>query len=82
MKVQARFFALYRERVGQSTVDFDLADGATVADLVASVMHAYPHLSPDPARMVLAINREYADHNKPLRDGDEAAFIPPVSGGV
>ena len=82
MKVQARFFALYRERVGQSTVDFDLAEGATVADLVASVMQAYPGLSPDPAKLVVAVNREYAEHTEPLRDGDEAAFIPPVSGGV
>ncbi len=82
MKVQARFFALYRERVGQSTVDFDLVDEATVAELVASVMRVYPDLSPDPTKMVVAVNREYVDHDEVLRDGDEAAFIPPVSGGV
>ncbi len=81
MKVHARFFALYRERVGQPAVDFELPDDATVADLVADVMKLHPDFSPDPPRIVVAVGREYVDHRHPLKDGDEAAFIPPVSGG-
>lgn len=81
MKVQARFFALYRERVGQRTLDLELDDGATVADAIDLVMRRYPHFSPDPARIVVAVNREYVNHKHPIKHGDELAFIPPVSGG-
>ncbi len=37
---------------------------------------------PDPDGVVGAINQEYQDHTFPLNDGDEAALIPPVSGGA
>ena len=36
---------------------------------------------PDPERIVVAVNNEYQDHDYVLGDGDEAALIPPVSGG-
>ena len=62
-------------------MDFALEEDATVADLVAEVTRRYPNLSPDPPRIVVAVNREYVDHSHPLKEGDEAAFIPPVSGG-
>ena len=81
MRVQARFFALYRERAGHRVLDFDLPGVATVADLVAEVTRAHPTLWPDPSKVVVAVNREYADHRHSLNDGDEVAFIPPVSGG-
>ena len=81
LKVQGRFFALYRERIGQRTLDFELEDDATVGELVAVVTGQYPNLSPNPPSMVVAVNREYVNHSHPLKDGDEVAFIPPVSGG-
>ncbi|MCH8191023.1 MAG: MoaD/ThiS family protein [Chloroflexi bacterium] len=67
--------------MGQRTIDMELDDGATVGDAVAEVVRRYPAFSPDPARVVVAVNREYVNHNHPLANGDEAAFIPPVSGG-
>ena len=81
LKVQGRFFALYRERIGQRTLDFELEDDATVGELVAVVTGQYPKLSPNPPSIVVAVNREYVNHNHPLKNGDEVAFIPPVSGG-
>ena len=47
----------------------------------ADVMKLHPDFSPDPPRIVVAVGREYVNHRHPLKDGDEAAFIPPVSGG-
>ena len=67
--------------MGQRTIDMELDDGATVADAVAEVVRRYPTFSPEPAQVVVAVNREYVSHSHPLADGDEAAFIPPVSGG-
>lgn len=81
MKITGRFFALYRERVGERVVELDVGDEATVGDLIDAVMRRYPSLSPDPSKLVIAVNREYVNHGHLLHDGDEAAFIPPVSGG-
>ena len=80
--VHALFFALYRERVGANAADLELPDSATVADAVREVARHWPRFSPDPAKVVVAVNREYRNHSYPLQKGDEVAFIPPVSGGV
>jgi len=79
--VHGLFFALYRERVGERALDFELPDGATVEGLVNMVTRQYPNLCANPPSIVVAVNQEYVTHDHPLRDGDEAAFIPPVSGG-
>ena len=82
MKIYARFFALYRERVGQTMVELDLPQDSTVADLVDDVLKRWPDFSPDPSKIVTAANKEYVKHTHVLEDGDEVAFIPPVSGGA
>ena len=81
MKVRVLFFALYRERVGTSHQDMELTEGATVTDLIAALAQEYPQLSSEPRRIVAAVNQEYVDQSHLLREGDEIALIPPVSGG-
>jgi molybdopterin converting factor subunit 1 len=81
--VKVRLFAMLRERAGQSAIDVDVAEGATAAQVTAELgkRHGLTDLL---ARMpvVMAINRDYADAGTVLRDGDELALIPPVSGGA
>ena len=81
MELSVRFFALYRERAGCSVTTVAVPDGATVADLVASVRSLYPRLAPPEVRIVVAVNEEYAEHESLLQAGDEICLIPPVSGG-
>lgn len=81
MKVTGRFFALYRERIGKSVMEIDIEDSSNVEDLVNLVVNTYPSLSSDASKIVVAVNRVYAEHDCVLSDGDEVAFIPPVSGG-
>ena len=50
--------------------------------LIKSVIASYPNLTSDPDNLVVAINQEYQDHSFGLNHGDEAALIPPVSGGT
>ena len=76
-----RLFASYREKVGQGTVEVDLPDGSTVGYLAGEMLRRYPGLVGDPAALVVAVNQEYREHGYALDDGDEAALIPPVSGG-
>ena len=81
MKVAVRFFALYRERAGVSERSWQLSEGATLADLLREIRGAYPDLAPADVEIVAAVNEEYADGGMTLREGDEVALIPPVSGG-
>jgi MoaE-MoaD fusion protein len=76
MNVRVRLFAALRERAGSEEIELDLPDGAVVGD-------ALERLEPftDGIRVVMAVNREYADADLPLQSGDEVALIPPVSGG-
>jgi molybdopterin converting factor subunit 1 len=79
MKISIKLFALYREAVGQRELTWTVAEGTTVADLWQALRDAYPDL-PNVAPTA-AINAEYVSPTAVLRDGDEVAFLPPVSGG-
>lgn len=76
-----RFFAAYREAVGASQIELPLADGADAAALWTALVRQYPALRMLPAPGGYAINDEYVAGNRPLREADEVALIPPVSGG-
>jgi MoaE-MoaD fusion protein len=67
-------FAGLRERAGWSQRELDVA---TVADVWPAL-----GLGEEPAGLLYAVNREYAEPSRELRDGDEVALIPPVSGGA
>jgi molybdopterin synthase catalytic subunit len=75
VRVTIRLFAGLRERAGTSRRE--LEDVARVADVWARL-----ELGDEPAGLLYAVNREYAERDQELRDGDEVALIPPVSGGA
>lgn len=81
MIVQLRFFASLRERLKASAAERAVADGATVGDLWAALCAERPDLQPLGSSVSFAVNREYVERDHVLRDGDEVALIPPVSGG-
>jgi MoaE-MoaD fusion protein len=78
VRVVVRLFAGLRERAGTGEQQVELAEGATAADVWASLAD---RLGERPDGLVLAVNRRYAAEDTPLADGDEVALIPPVSGG-
>lgn len=79
MKVRARFFARYREVVGRAEMELELAEGATVAQVLSYLRQQFPHLPSSP--IMVAVNADYVQPDFVLSPGDEVAFIPPVSGG-
>ena len=81
MTVHLRFFASLRERLKMSAAERTLTDGATVGDLWAALCRERPDLEPLSRSITFAVNREYVERDHRLRDGDEVALIPPVSGG-
>jgi molybdopterin converting factor subunit 1 len=81
MTIRLLLFAAVRDIVGRDEVRLDLAEGSTPADLWARLRTEHPRLAPYQSAPAVAINQAFADPATPLRDGDEVAFIPPVSGG-
>lgn len=77
MSVTVRFFASLAERIGQQQVQLDAARVRTAGE-------AWQLAVPGqclPPNTLIAVNMEYANAEQPLRDGDEVAFMPPVTGG-
>ena len=79
MKVTVKFFARYREIVGDAEIEVEIDNGATVAGLIAKLVGKYPGFPADP--YMVAVNAEYVEPDTILHEGDEAAFFPPFSGG-
>jgi len=76
MSITVRFFASIRERVGRAETRIDSNGISNVADVWTRVVEApwQPHI-------LVAVNMEYARADASVRDGDEVAFFPPVTGG-
>jgi molybdopterin synthase catalytic subunit len=83
MLVQVRLFAILRERAGRDRLEVELGDGATVRDALDALgeNHGLEELL-ERMPVAAAVNREYASEDSALREGDELALIPPVSGGA
>jgi MoaE-MoaD fusion protein len=80
MRLTVRLFAGLRERVGAPTLDLDVPEAGTVADVLGA-LDATPLAGLPERSFIVAVNREYADPGVAVRAGDEVALIPPVSGG-
>lgn len=81
MQVQVLYFASLRDRAGVRQEAIELDDGATLADLKAIVADRHQALQPAIGSAVGSINREFAEPDQTLADGDEVGLFPPVSGG-
>ena len=81
MNVRVVLFAKPRELVGRPSVDLSLPAGATAKEAWLQLSDQY-QLGPLPRSFRCAVNSEYAQWDDALKDGDELAVIPPVSGGA
>lgn len=81
MQITLRYFALWREILGRAEETREVPAGTTVAALCDAVTADQPRLAALRRSTMLMVNQEYAPADAVLRDGDEVAFIPPVSGG-
>ena len=79
--ITARLFARLREQAGTDRELLELPD-ATVADVYRALRERHPELEADLGLIRPARNQSFADWEERVADGDEVAFIPPVSGGA
>jgi molybdopterin synthase catalytic subunit len=81
MRIHVKFFAILRDKTGTAEAAVEVPDGTSAGGAVEAVTQRYPAAREVLARVAVAVNREYASRETVLRDGDELALIPPVSGG-
>jgi molybdopterin converting factor subunit 1 len=81
MLVTIRLFARLRELAGEAELRHDLPDGATVREAWDSLARQFPQLAAYERSLSAAVNADYARFTTTLQEGDEVAFLPPVSGG-
>ena len=81
MRVRVLFFGLLSDVVSRREEEVDLKEGARISDLLGHYTAAFPNLSPLLSSVAVSVNREYAPVSTVLRDRDEVALLPPVSGG-
>lgn len=80
MKLTLLAFGIAKDITGQRFSEIELPEHSTVTDLRKILAGQYPVLN-DLAALRFAINSEYAQEEDTLKEGDEVALIPPVSGG-
>lgn len=77
MSITVKYFAILRERMGRDQELLEPDKAATVAEVWSAVSEGQSL----PANILMAINMEYVEASHAVKDGDEVAFFPPVTGG-
>lgn len=77
------FFAKYREHIGLSRLQMPSAALKEVADVVVELQGLYKDRAGflNEQNLLIAVNQELATETTSIKDGDEIAFFPPVTGG-
>ena len=81
MRVTIRLFARLRDMAGAGELVRDVEDPATVQTIWDALVAELPALAEYERTMSVAVNADYARMGASVQDGDEVAFLPPVSGG-
>jgi molybdopterin synthase sulfur carrier subunit len=81
MSIRVLFFASLAEITGSREKTVDAAAVSDVASVFDRFAREFPALESYRSSVLFALNSEFARLGSPVRDGDEIAFFPPVSGG-
>ena len=81
MHVTIRLFARLRELAGAAELTRQVPEGSSVHDAWNTLVAEFPAMTDYGRSISCAVNEEYSRMSTPLHDGDEVAFLPPVSGG-
>lgn len=81
MRVTIKLFARLRDIAGAPELTRDVAPGSTIAGVWRELAREFPGFAGYERSISTAVNADYAKMDRVLSDGDEVAFLPPVSGG-
>ncbi|HEY4612998.1 MAG TPA: MoaD/ThiS family protein [Bacteroidota bacterium] len=81
MNITLRLFSLAKDLAGFDERQLQLSEGDSAEAVLRHLVGVNPKFEQWQSSLRLAVNLEYVPNSHPLRDGDEVAVIPPVSGG-
>lgn len=81
MLVRVLFFGMLKDLLARADETLQLPESARVSDLLARYQEEVPRLKQLFPSLAVAVNQQYASPNNLLKDNDEVALLPPVSGG-
>jgi sulfur-carrier protein len=81
MRIVIRLFARLRDIAGSGDLVRETPAGSTVADVWRGLVVEFPEMARYDTSISSAVNADYAKMTVALSEGDEVAFLPPVSGG-
>jgi molybdopterin converting factor subunit 1 len=81
VRVTVRLFARLRDIAGAAELARQIAPGATIGSVWRELVTEFPELAQYERSISSAVNADYARMDQTVADGDEVAFLPPVSGG-
>ena len=82
MRIRVLFFGLLKDLAGRSEDQIEVAEGASLRQVFDTYATQIPRMKEMAGSIVLAHNQAFADPSTLVSDGDEVAFLPPVSGGT
>jgi len=81
VKVRAQFYAQLRDITQVAADEIDLADGATVSDLLGKIYQKFPALRVHDKSILVGAGVEFVERNYQPKSGEEISIMPPVQGG-
>ena len=81
IKVRVLFFGAARDAVGREQIEVELQSPINADGARAKLLSQYPSLQRFGNSLLFAVNQQYAQNDREIREGDELAVFPPVSGG-
>ncbi|MGH9784606.1 MAG: molybdenum cofactor biosynthesis protein MoaE [Terriglobia bacterium] len=81
MRIHVLFFGMLKDIVGRAEDRLTVEDGSSISRLFDLYATRFPKLAAHSSSLLFSRNQEFADRGARLEDGDEVAFLPPVSGG-
>jgi len=81
VKLRIKLFAAMRDAAGADSVEIEVREGATVTDVRAALIERFPEQQALLARVLFAVDAQYAGDKARISPRAEIACIPPVSGG-
>ncbi|PYL06341.1 MAG: thiamine S protein [Verrucomicrobia bacterium] len=81
MQIRVQFYSQLRDLAGCQTLDVDLDQGATVADLLEQLYREMPPLRAHGQTILIGAGVEFVERDYVIKPGDEISIMPPVQGG-
>ncbi len=81
MRITVRLFARLKDIAGAPELTRDVPSGATIRTVWRTLVREFPAMADYEQAVSSAVNATYSRQDQVVADGDEVAFLPPVSGG-